>query len=180
MNKSQTTLLNYCCSIKEEKKEMTASKMKLKIVFISHIYCNDCNNNLLVCARQINTCSTGCNNVGCRLPGLRLQISSPSPHFQQRDQTQNNAFPTKQPSTPWCYIPQATQLPEVMERARRRQLQKYSPRTSEWERAPSTTRIFLLEEAKDLTYPTVNKTALLNPGGRCSGVTARTPAHPRR
>lgn len=36
---------------KKRKKEMTASKMKLKTVFISHIYCNDCNNNLLVCAR---------------------------------------------------------------------------------------------------------------------------------
>lgn len=162
---------------KKEKTE-TASKMKLKTVFICHIYCNDCHNNLLVCARQINTYSTGCNDASCRLPGLRPRISS---HPQQRDQTQNNAFPIKQPSVSWCYIPQATQLPEVMERAQRRRWQKYSPRTA-GVRVGACTQLkvyFPLGRAKHFTYSTANVRVLLNRWGWCLGVTVSTHAHPQ-
>lgn len=78
--------------------------------------------------RQIPVLQT--KKVSCSLPCLGLQISTSPPHPQQRDPAPRNAFPVKHPSISWCYIPRATQLPGVMERAQGRQLRKRSAEAS--------------------------------------------------
>lgn len=90
-------------------------------------------------------------------------------------------FPEANKHTLVLYPP-VTQPPEGMERARRRQLQEQSPRTSAiWVGAQTEHKVdFLLERLKYLTYSTVN-TVLLSPRvwRMAFGVTGCTGAHPQ-